>query len=181
MSKYICPICKIGFDRRGKRKAIYCSQRCKAVGMGFGFYRKGMETGTYINCKTCNDKFYIYPARINRRKYCSMECRTKDPNIGDPVSGNKNWKWNGGMTKIGQYVYMKAKDHPNRHVRSSYVAEHRLVMEKKLGRYLTNNEEVHHRNGIKTDNRIENLELVVKKMHFGEVICPHCQKDFKVK
>ena len=94
--------------------------------------------------------------------------------------GKRPRNWRGGRTMIGEYVYLGSPNHPNKNS-GGYVAEHRLVMEKKIGRYLTSNEEVHHINGIKDDNRIENLELVIKERHFGEVVCPYCLKKFKVK
>ena len=101
--------------------------------------------------------------------------------------GENHWRWNGGKRKVkskngGEYIYTLSPNHPSvKDKEKKYVAEHRLVMEKHLGRYLTNDENVHHKNGIKDDNRIENLELVSHNNHFGEVKCPHCHQHFKVK
>ena len=48
------------------------------------------------------------------------------------------------------------KIHPNK-TQGDYVYEHRIVVEKQIGRFLHNFEPVHHINGIKDDNRIKNL------------------------
>ena len=58
------------------------------------------------------------------------------------------------------YVYLP--HHPSAYKPSGYVPEHRLVMERVLGRQLNEQETVHHRNGVKTDNRSGNLELWLK-------------------
>jgi hypothetical protein len=63
---------------------------------------------------------------------------------------------------IRGYRYVVFKDHPHATARG-IVLEHRLVMEKHLGRYLKTEEVVHHINGNRLDNRIENLELVSSK------------------
>lgn len=71
---------------------------------------------------------------------------------------------NGRIYRTGGYVYVLVqKDDPFACMAtkgtSRYVAEHRLVMARHLGRALLPSETVHHINGDRADNRIENLEL----------------------
>ena len=67
-------------------------------------------------------------------------------------------KRNTGKIKRNGYWYILRKNHPNSG-KQGYIAEHRLVIERHLGRFLGQNEVVHHKNGIITDNRLKNLEL----------------------
>jgi hypothetical protein len=75
-----------------------------------------------------------------------------------PRGGEGHPEWKGGRFRLGRYMYIYAPDHPNA-TKQRRVAEHRLVMEKKLGRFLLCSEVVHHLDGNPQNNNIENLVL----------------------
>ena len=71
--------------------------------------------------------------------------------------GERASKWKGGIKWDGPYRMLYMPKHPG--ALNKYVYEHRLVMEKILGRRLRNHEIVHHINGDEGDNREDNLKL----------------------
>ena len=80
----------------------------------------------------------------------------------------KNGQWKGGISSQGDYILIRNySDEPFHSMadNNNYIKEHRLVMAKHLGRCLEPWELVHHINGIKKDNRIENLEIKSFKEH----------------
>lgn len=71
-----------------------------------------------------------------------------------------NPNWRGGKADYGGYQWLRMPAHPDAN-RRGYIAEHRLVMSRVLGRRLLRSETVHHKNGNRKDNRPCNLELFV--------------------
>lgn len=113
----------------------------------------------------CRSRAFCYNAcacgglKFHRSKTCQA-CNV-------PASGEQSATWKTGKIfhKKG-YVMRFAPEHPRART-GNYVFEHILVMEEKIGRFLMENENVHHINGVRSDNRIENLELWTKPQPSG--------------
>jgi len=91
----------------------------------------------------------------------TRSCGCRRTEVNKSRIGPKAPMWKGGRHADSRgYVLIYKPGHPNsQRNNTGYVLEHILVMSNFLGRPLTREETVHHRNGIRDDNRLENLEL----------------------
>ena len=121
--------------------------------------RKFIPSSRHRSCGKCR-----YQRRLKRVCDCGRTI-SKDARCCKPCSsrGSKNGNWKGGRTRTAKgYVQIRVDGHPRATKSGSYVFEHIVVMERKLGRYLFDDEKVHHRNGVKSENARRNLELWIK-------------------
>lgn len=79
-------------------------------------------------------------------------------------TGARNPRWKGGVSHSGGYVLLLMPTHPNAN-KAGYVREHVKIMSDKLGRRLHRHEIVHHLNGLKSDNRLDNLMVMTRSVH----------------
>lgn len=144
----VCPVCKSEFHAPGNQ--IYCSVKC-ANKSGSKQRTRYVET-----CKTCGKKFGTVPSKA--KQYCSRSCAMT------------------GRVRAGEFhkPIGYTRKHPNGYVviktERGWLFEHRVIMEKFLGRRLTSTEHVHHKNGVRDDNRLENLELWTGKDPLGQCV-----------
>ena len=151
-----CEHCGTGFQRRKGQvqEHSFCSQKCYLASS----YRKRTIAAANIArspnaktsepCAACGSMTTRYISSRGTLVFCSVECRTEHKRSNPKRRNNKS-----------DYVLLfVGVDYPGA-TKHGYIMEHRKVMQEKLGRQLERHENVHHVNGIKTDNSIENLEL----------------------
>lgn len=155
--EYNCIVCGIKVSKQRspagmKTEPKFCSQKCS------GAYRHSLKKGPTQNfkgiCEQCGKEFTTYknPARKEPR-FCSVKC------IGESQKGNKNPAYNcGRYFDSNGYVVLFMPEHPFCGTKKT-VLEHRFIMECKIGRYLENEECVHHIDGNKANNNPNNLML----------------------
>lgn len=98
---------------------------------------------------------YMKKFDIPRREW---KAKPKPPKAPDTFHKGYITTWNG-------YKKVKAPEgHPKKD-NKGYIAEHILIAESQIGRYLKEDEIIHHINGNKQDNRIENLQVLTKTEH----------------
>jgi hypothetical protein len=105
----------------------------------------------------CGTSKLVRKDSLLQKRIVSCGCK-KNEFFKQQGLGERAWNWKGGRRIEDGYVLIYEPSHP-RSKSNGYIREHTIVMEKNLGRYLIKTENVHHKNGNRQDNRIENLEL----------------------
>lgn len=144
-----CGICGGAYKSRN-RGSRFCSRACLGKANGL------RQAVTIIPraCKTCGT---VFSPKTNSGVCCSLSCVGKltTGRVLYPV-GREHWYINPRGYVCG-YVWTAGG--------VKQILQHRHVMEQFLGRKLLSSEDVHHKNGVKTDNRPENLEVLAHGAH----------------
>jgi len=157
-----CAVCKKSTYRKPsyvkKTKQITCSYNCAAV--------LKSKNKVALNCSSCNKLYGVAPSvlkwsnlRGHKHRFCSRDCFVSF-HIGKNVA---NWKGGRIVTDRG-YILVQDKD-TDRPIAGSYRYEHQKVVERAIGRQLREDEHIHHKDGNRSNNSINNLQIVSPSQH----------------
>ena len=151
-------------------QAQYCSTDCRDDAKRG---RKGTQrvARTTKTCPQCGEEFGLNkpPNELRRQKYCSPRCAGKAGGR-KPRPGGARYVNSDGYV----FVYVPPEERPPGHENTRHQPEHRLVIAKDIGRWPESWETVHHINGDRTDNRLENLQLRSTNHGKGHVLKCRC-------
>ena len=143
-----CPNCHAEY---GKRKRCYKCQPGRA------------RNRVSCVCAICTQPFEVQAnqAKHGEGKYCSVPCANEGLRrvLVKPLDQRPKY-----INKQG-YIMVPIAARRRGPSGGDYRAEHRMIMEAHIGRHLSRNEHVHHINENKSDNRLENLELLTNSEH----------------
>lgn len=142
-------------------------------------WRGGHRPLYRVTCKMCGIEKMCWS---NKAQFCSPQCNGKFKRSADykpkpKPQGPNHAHWKKGKIYDKSSGYVNIYVGPQERTSSRYRLEHRVVMEQVLGRKLEKWEQVHHKNGIRYDNRPENLELWSKPQPPGQratEVIRHC-------
>lgn len=124
-----------------------------------GLQKNGNDKRNYqyslFLCDSCGNEIVKKSKDGKKATYCSHKCYAKNRKVRGAYKDK---------VEINGYLYIYKPDHPNS-MKSGYVAEHRLVAEKKIGRLLTECEVVHHIDEDKHNNKADNLVVMTPSEH----------------
>lgn len=145
-----CQYCKKKFISKSLIERIFCQSKCKTAAR-----RKSGIDNIEFECIVCNNKFMSnkYVSRLT----CSQQCKLKQKSS----TGEEGYIGRNGYRLISRPTHENSQ-------KSGKILEHVFIMSTYLGRPLNKGESVHHKNGIRNDNRIENLELWHKGQPAGQ-------------
>lgn len=115
----------------------------------------GRRNNRKLSDRPCSKCGIVFRPARSSAAYCSVKC-ARSKNGGHNKKPESWWR-----TSKGYIAGRTWLPDGTRH----YIKQHRYFMERHLGRKLLPNEDVHHINGVKDDNRIENLQVIIHGEH----------------
>ena len=148
------------------------------------------EEGNLITTELANGKEIAQIARRLCRNistiYCWLKANKIEPKLYKvKMLGARNPNWKGGRSiQDGYITILLHSDDPFYEMATAkgYVREHRYIMAKHLNRFLLPSEHIHHRDGDRANNTVENLELISPQNHIPyKQMCKDCPLRKRIK